>query len=191
MKLLEDRIISDGRVLEGGILKVDSFLNHQIDPALIKDMAAEWKRLYDGVRVDSVLTIEASGIPMACFTALEFGCKCVFAKKSKSSNIAEDVYSAKVHSFTHGNDNDVIVNKRFIREGENVLIIDDFLANGAALLGLIDICKQGGANVVGCGIAIEKAFQAGGATIRNMGYRVESLARIGEMKPNGEIEFVK
>mgnify|MGYP004501689277 CR=1 FL=1 len=189
MKLLEERILKDGVVKDGNVLKVDSFLNHQMDTQLFEDMAKEWKRLYEGENITKILTIEASGIGIACFVGKEFGCPVLFAKKNKTKNIAGDVYTSKVESFTHGRVYDIIVSKSFLHPEDRVLIIDDFLANGAALSGLIDLVKESGATIVGAGICIEKAFQPGGEMIREQGVRVESLARIKSMD-NGKIEFV-
>ena len=186
MRELEERIRRDGVVEDGSVLKVDSFLNHQMDVALFAAMGREWARLFAGERIDKILTIEASGI--ACVAAQQFEVPVVFAKKSRTKNIAGDVYRVEVPSFTHGTVNDVIVSKRFLKAGERLLLIDDFLANGAALEGLIRLARQAGAVVVGAGIAVEKAFQPGGDRIRAMGVRVESLARIGSMSP-GRIEF--
>ena len=183
MKLLEERIRRDGEIKSGDILKVDRFLNHQMDPALFYAMAEEWKRLYDGCGINKILTIEASGIGIACVAGLVFGVPVVFAKKSKSRNVSDDVYTAEVLSFTHGGVNTVQVSKEYLHPEDRILIIDDFLANGAALEGLISIVRQAGATVVGAGIAIEKAFQPGGARIRAEGVRVESLARIATMEP--------
>lgn len=181
MKLLEQRILSDGNVKPGGILKVDGFLNHQIDPALLYEMALELKRLYAGEEINKILTIEASGIGMAVLTGLVFDCPVVFAKKSKTINLSDDVYSTTVYSFTHQVSKQVLVSKRYLNPGDRVLIVDDFLANGAALEGLCDIVEQAGATVVGAAIAIEKAFQPGGAKLRARGLRIESLARIESM----------
>lgn len=189
MKLLEERIITDGIVREGNVLKVDRFLNHQMDTELFVEMAKEWKRLFAGSGVNKILTIEASGIGIACITALEFGCPVVFAKKTKTKNIASDVYKTIVESFTHGTSYEVIVSNEYLNPGDKVLIIDDFLAKGAALQGLVDLVKQAGAEVIGAGIAIEKAFQEGGKIIRDMGIRVESLARVKSMTDDGGIEF--
>ena len=189
MQLLEDRIRRDGIVREGGVLKVDRFLNHQMDIGLFEEMGKEFARLFAGCKVNKILTIEASGIGIACITAQQFGCPVVFAKKSKTKNIAGDVYTTRVESFTHGNVNDVIVSRDFLGPGDRVLIIDDFLANGAALAGLIDLVRQAGATLVGAGIAVEKAFQPGGDRIRAQGVRVESLARIKSMSPEGGVEF--
>lgn len=190
MELLERRIRADGAVLPGGILKVDSFLNHQMDTALFKAMAEELLRLYSGCGVNKILTIEASGIGLACITGQVFGCPVLFAKKSKTSNLSGEVYTAQVESFTHGNVNTILVSRKYLSPTDRVLIVDDFLANGAALTGLISLVEQAGAAVVGAGIAIEKAFQPGGDAIRGKGYRVESLARIKSMSDSGEIEFV-
>ena len=189
LKLLEDRIRRDGIVRDGGVLKVDSFLNHQMDVAFFTEMAKEFERLYHNCGVNKILTIEASGIGVACITAQVFGCPLVFAKKSKTLNIAGDVWTSRVHSFTHNRDYDIIVSKDYLTSADRVLLIDDFLANGAALLGLIDLCSQAGAEVVGAGICIEKAFQPGGDLIRGMGIRVESLARIRSMSAADGIEF--
>ena len=181
MKLLEDRILKDGKVRPGGILKVDSFLNHQIDPQLLFAMAEELKRLYAGEEINKILTVEASGIAMAAMTGYVFSCPLVFAKKSRSRNISEDVWSAEVESFTHGGTNTIVVSKEYLGSGDRVLILDDFLATGAALIGLKGICDAAGATVVGAGIAVEKVFQGGGNKLRAQGMRVESLARITAM----------
>ena len=181
MNCLEERILKDGIVTEGNVLKVDSFLNHQMDTALFNEMGKEWKKRFEGKTIDKILTIEASGIGIACIVAQHFGVPVVFAKKSKSINIAGDVYVAEVESFTHKNKNQVIVSKKFISEGEHVLLIDDFLANGCAMLGLIQIVKEAGATVEGIGIAIEKGFQPGGKLIRDLGYQLESLAIVDDM----------
>ncbi len=189
MKLLEDRIRRDGIVRDGDVLKVDSFLNHQMDVAFFGEIGKEFERLYHGCGVNKILTIEASGIGIACVAAQSFGCPVVFAKKSKTKNIAGDVYTSKVQSYTHGRIFDIIVSKDFLGPEDRVLIIDDFLANGAALDGLIDIVHQAGAELIGAGICIEKAFQPGGDRIRAMGIRVESLARIKSMSVENGIEF--
>ena len=189
LKLLEDRIRRDGIVRDGGVLKVDSFLNHQMDVAFFTEMAKEFERLYHNCGVNKILTIEASGIGVACITAQVFGCPLVFAKKSKTLNIAGDVWTSRVHSFTHNRDYDIIVSKDYLTSADRVLLIDDFLANGAALRGLIDLCSQAGAEVVGAGICIEKAFQPGGDLIRGSGVRVESLARLRSMSAADGIEF--
>ena len=188
MKLLEERIRRDGIVEGGDVLKVDSFLNHQMDVELFAEMGREWARLYAGENVTKILTIEASGIGIACMAALEFGVPVLFAKKNKTKNIADDVYTAKVESFTHGRVYDIIVSKKFLLPTDRVLFIDDFLANGAALQGLIKLVRDAGATLVGAGIAVEKAFQPGGDLIRAMGVRVESLARVKSMGPDG-VEF--
>ena len=190
MKLLEERIRKDGIVREGNILKVDSFLNHQIDVDLLNEMGKELKRLYEGERIDKILTIEASGIAIAVIAAQYFGAKVLFAKKAQTKNIDGSVYTTKVQSFTHGKVYDVILSRKFLSEGDRVLIVDDFLANGCALEGLIDIVEQAGAELVGVGIAIEKGFQDGGKNLRRKGYRIESLAIIESMdRKTGEIVF--
>lgn len=190
MKLLEDRIRRDGVVIGDDILKVDSFLNHQIDTVLLEAMAEEWHDAFADDNVNKILTIEASGIAMAVLTAKVFDCPLLFAKKSRTKNLGNsDTYVTQVASFTHGTTYDVQVSKKYLNPGDNVLIIDDFLARGEALRGLIDLCNQAGANVVGCGIAIEKAFQSGGEDLRKKGYRVESLARIKSMSEQNGIEF--
>lgn len=188
MRLLEERILRDGKIKDGSILKVDSFLNHQMDVALFAEMAKEWHRLYKDCGVNKILTIEASGIGLACIAAQEFNCPVIFAKKTKTKNIAGEVYTAPVESFTHGVTYDVIVAREFLNSGDKVLIIDDFLANGAALTGLASIVDDAGATLVGAGIAIEKAFQPGGEMLRSKGVRVESLARIKAMN-GGNLEF--
>ena len=185
MELLEQRILSDGRLLPGGILKVDNFLNHQMDPMLLKAMAEEWHRLFKDEGVSKVLTIEASGIAMAILVGLEFRCPVVFAKKSKTKNISDNLYQTEVPSFTHGNTNTVVVSKDYLNKGDRVLLIDDFLATGAALVGLKDLVEQAGATLVGAGCAIEKRFQGGGDLLREKGVRVESLARIVRMDEQG------
>lgn len=190
MNFLEERIVKDGVVKPGNVLKVDSFLNHQMDIELIDQMGAEFKCRFADKQIDKILTIEASGIGIACLVARHFGVPVVFAKKSKSVNIDGDVYVAEVESFTHKCKNQVIVSKKFLHEGERVLIIDDFLANGYALQGLISIVKDAGACVEGIGIAVEKGFQFGGRVIRNLGYQLESLAIVDAMNDEtGEITF--
>ncbi len=190
MNFLEERIIKDGVVKSGNVLKVDSFLNHQMDIALMEEIGREFRRRFGDKMVTKVLTIEASGIGIAAFVAKEFGVPMVFAKKSRSINLDGDMYVAEVESFTHNNKNTVIVSKKFLSEGERVLIIDDFLANGCALQGLISIVESAGAIVEGCGIVIEKGFQIGGRVVRNLGYRVESLAIVDAMDAEtGEITF--
>lgn len=190
MKLLEERIKRDGVVREGNVLKVDSFLNHQIDVTLLCEIGRELRRLFENDGVNKILTIEASGIGIACIAAQYFGVPVVFAKKAASKNIDGDTYTSRVHSFTKGRDYDIIVSKDFLGPNDRVLIIDDFLAKGAALLGLADIINQAGAVLVGAGIAIEKAFQDGGQKVRDMGIRVESLARVKSMSAEGGVEFV-
>jgi len=190
MKLLEDRILADGEVLSGGILKVGKFLNQQMDPQLFYEMAKEWKRLYADAGVNKIFTIEASGIGIAAIVGLVFGCPVVFAKKSRTSNVTGGVWQTIVESFTHGVTNTVIVGREYLQPGDKVLIVDDFLANGAALAGMIDLVRQAGAEVAGAAIAIEKAFQPGGEQIRATGVRVESLARISAMDPETGVEFV-
>ena len=190
MNFLEEKIVKDGIVREGNVLKVDSFLNHQMDIALFNEMGKEWKKRFEGKNINKILTIEASGIGIACIVAQHFNVPVVFAKKSKSINIEGEVYSAEVESFTHKNKNQVIVSKKFLSEDDHVLIIDDFLANGCALQGLIQIVQTAGATVEGIGIAVEKGFQTGGRIIRNLGYQLESLAIVEKMNSEtGEIEF--
>lgn len=190
MKLLEDRIKKDGQVFPGNILKVDSFLNHQIDVGLLKEMGEEIKRLYVNAGVNKILTIEASGIAIACMAAEYFECPVLFAKKTRTKNIANSVYKTQVRSFTHGTEYDVIVSKDFINENDTVLIVDDFLAEGNALLGLVDLCAQAGAKVAGCAIAVEKGFQQGRQRVEAKGIRVESLAIVESMS-DGEVIFRK
>ena len=189
VQLLEDRIRKDGVVKEGDVLKVDSFLNHQMDVSLFEAMGREWKRLFDGCGVNKILTIEASGIGMACIAAQSFHCPVVFAKKTETKNIAGEVYRTQVRSYTHGRIYDVIVSKDYLGPRDRLLLIDDFLANGAALSGLLDLSMMAGATVVGAGIAIEKAYQPGGELIRSRGVRVEALARIKSMSESGGVEF--
>ena len=190
MNFLEERIVKDGIVKPGNVLKVDSFLNHQMDIALMEEIGREFKRRFADKKVTKVLTIEASGIGIACFVAKEFGVPMVFAKKSKSINIDGDMYVAEVESFTHKNKNQVIVSRKFLSAEDHLLIIDDFLANGCALQGLISIADSAGATVEGLGIVIEKGFQIGGRVIRNMGYHLESLAIIDAMdSETGAITF--
>ena len=190
MNCLEERILKDGIVKEGNVLKVDSFLNHQMDIALFSEMAKEWKRRFADKEINKILTIEASGIGIAAVAAMEFGVPVVFAKKSKSINLEGEMYTAEVESFTHKNKNQVIVSKKFLDETDKILIIDDFLANGCALQGLIQIVQQAGASVEGIGIAVEKGFQPGGQIIRNLGYQLESLAIVDGMNhEDGSIEL--
>ena len=187
MNFLEERIAKDGVVKEGNVLKVDSFLNHQMDIELFDEMGAEFKRRFANENINKILTIEASGIALAIMTGLEFGCPVVFAKKSKSRNISDSVYSVEVESFTHGNTNTVIVSKEYLKPSDRILITDDFLATGAALVGLRALAEQAGACVVGAGIAIEKAFQGGGDRLRNMGVNYHALAVIEKADENGII----
>ena len=190
MNFLEERIVKDGIVKEGNILKVDSFLNHQMDVTLFQQMGKEFQRRFAEKPINKILTIEASGIGIACIVAACFGVPVVFAKKSKSVNIDGDVYLVEVESFTHKCKNQVIVSKKFLHPEDHVLIIDDFLANGCALQGLISIVQQAGATVEGIGIAIEKGFQQGGRIIRNLGYQLESLAIVDGMDAaTGKIVF--
>ena len=205
MNFLEERIMKDGVVKPGNVLKVDSFLNHQMDIELFNEMGKEWKRRFADKKINKILTIEASGIGIACLTAQFFHCPVLFAKKAKTSNLSDKLWASKVHSYTHNTDHDVIVAKKFLGEGDRVLIIDDFLANGCALQGLIsiddflangsalnallDLCRQAGATAVGAGIVIEKAYQSGGEVIRRRGIRVESLARIASMSVEDGIKF--
>lgn len=189
MKLLEDRIISDGKVFPGNVLKVDSFLNHQVDVQLLNELGKEFYRLFKDSGVNKIFTIEASGIGIACIAAQYFNVPVVFAKKSLGKNIAADVYSTKVQSYTHGRIYDVIVSQEFLHKEDKILIIDDFLAQGCALNGLIDLINSAGAEIVGAGIVVEKAFQPGGDHIRSKGIRVESLARVKSMTDDGQITF--
>ena len=190
MNFLEERIAKDGVVKSGNVLKVDSFLNHQMDISLMEEIGKEFKRRFNGKTVTKVLTIEASGIGIAAFVAKEFGVPMVFAKKSKSVNIDGEMYVAEVESFTHKNKNQVIVSKKFLNADDHILIIDDFLANGCALQGLIAIAETAGATVEGLGIVIEKGFQIGGRVIRNLGYHLESLAIVDAMDAEmGTITF--
>ena len=190
MNFLEERILKDGVVKPGNVLKVDSFLNHQMDISLMEEIGREFKRRFGNKTITKVMTIESSGIGIAAFVAREFGVPMVFAKKSKSVNLDGDMFIAEVESFTHKNKNQVIVSKKFLHEGEHILIIDDFLANGCALQGLISIAQDAGAIVEGCGIVIEKGFQAGGQLIREQGYHVESLAVVDSMDAEtGTITF--
>ena len=190
MNFLEERILRDGVIKPGNVLKVDSFLNHQIDVALLDQIAGELKRRFAGEAITKVLTIESSGIAIACAVAREFGVPVVFAKKAKTVNLDGEMYVAEVESFTHMKTNKVIVAKKFLSENDRVLIVDDFLANGCALQGLISIVDGAGAEVVGCGIVIEKGFQEGGYRIRNLGFHLESLAIIESMDDQtGEFVF--
>lgn len=190
MNFLEEKIVKEGIVKEGNVLKVDNFLNHQMDIELFNEMGKEWKKRFEGKNINKILTIEASGIGIACIVAQHFNVPVVFAKKSKSINLEGEMYTAEVESFTHKNKNQVIVAKKFLNENDRVLLIDDFLANGCALQGLIQIVQSAGATVEGIGIAIEKGFQTGGKIIRNLGYQLESLAIVDAMNAEtGEILF--
>lgn len=190
MNFLEERIVKDGIVKEDNVLKVDSFLNHQMDINLFNQMGAEFKKRFAGKNINKIVTIEASGIGIACVAAMHFNVPVVFAKKAKSINIDGDMYIAEVESFTHKCKNQVIVSKKFLSENDHVLIIDDFLANGCALQGLISIINQAGGTVEGIGIAIEKGFQNGGNIIRNLGYQLESLAIVDSMDAaTGTVKF--
>lgn len=190
MNFLEERIIKEGIVKEGNVLKVDSFINHQMDIKLFNQMGEEFAKRFAGKNINKILTIEASGIGIACIVAQHFDVPVVFAKKSKSINLEGEMYVAEVESFTHKCKNQVIVSKKFLGPDDHVLIIDDFLANGCALQGLIQIVKEAGATVEGIGIAVEKGFQVGGKIIRNLGYQLESLAIVDGMDAaTGEIHF--
>lgn len=189
MEQLKQRIRRDGKILGSDILKVSSFLNHRIDIIFLDEMAAELCRRFEGQRIDKVLTIEASGIAIACAVARILKVPVVFCKKSASSTVSDDVYSVKIHSFTHNNENNVVVSKDFISKGENILVVDDFLANGCALEGLFSLIEQGGAVAVGAGIVIEKGFQKGGDRLRENGRRIESLAIIDSMSEKDGIKF--
>ena len=190
MQILKDRIRKDGKIREGNVLKVDSFLNHQMDVSLFREIGKEFKRRFEGEEITKILTIEASGIGIACIVARHFNVPVVFAKKSKSINIDGDVYKAEVESFTHKCKNNVIVSRKFLGPDDHVLIIDDFLANGCALQGLISIVNEAGGTVEGIGIAVEKGFQNGGRIIRNLGFHLESLAIVESMDAtSGEIVF--
>lgn len=192
MQLLEERILRDGKVREGNVLKVDSFLNHQMDIQLFEAMGREFKRLFEGEDISKILTIEASGIGIACVVAQSFGVPVVFAKKGKTKNIAGDVYKSQVESYTHGGVYDIIVSKDYLTKEDRVLLIDDFLANGKALEGLIDIVNEAGATLVGAGIAVEKGFQPGGKKLRDAGVHLESLAIVESMdEKTGKIVFRK
>lgn len=190
MKILEDRILRDGKIKEGNVLKVDSFLNHQMDVSLFHEIGLEFKRRFEGKEINKILTIEASGIGIACVAAEVFKVPVVFAKKTQTKNIAGDVYTTRVESFTHGRIYDIIVSKEFLGKEDKVLLIDDFLANGKALEGLAALVKDSGAELVGAGVVIEKGFQVGGEIIRNRGIHLESLAIVDSMdEKTGEIVF--
>ncbi len=190
MRLLEQKILQEGKVLAGDILKVDCFLNHQIDVAFLNELGKDIYNHYKDSNVNKILTVEASGIGLACIVAQYFNCRVLVGKKHKSLNISNDVYSAKVYSFTHKTENTIIVSKEYLSEKDNVLIIDDFLANGNACLGLIDIVKQAGGQVKGISCAVEKTYQGGHDKLVSLGYDVYSLARIEKMQ-DGNITFVK
>ena len=189
MKLLEDRILQDGQVRPGNVLKVDCFLNHQLDVDLLDKIGEEFYRIFKNDGVNKILTIEASGIGIACVVAQYFHCPVIFAKKTQTKNIAGEVYTSKVESFTHGRVYDIIVAKEFLGPGDKVLLIDDFLANGAALEGLAQLVKDAGAELVGAGIVIEKAFQPGGDRLRAKGLRIEALARVQSMNEETGVTF--
>lgn len=192
MNFLEERIQRDGIIKPGNVLKVDFFLNHQIDVAFLKQIGQEFKRRFADVKIDRIMTIEASGIGIACITALYFDVPVVYAKKTNAVAANDELYTAEVKSYTHNCTNTIIVSRKYLPANENILIIDDFLANGCALQGLISIVRQAGANVAGIGIVIEKGFQMGGTIIRNLGYRLESLAVVESMdSDNGKIHFRK
>lgn len=190
MELLKERIRRDGKVKEGNVLKVDSFLNHQMDTKLFREMGKEFKRRFEGEEINKILTIEASGIGIACVVAEAFDVPVVFAKKTQTKNIAGEVYRSRVESYTHGRIYDIIVSKEFLGKGDKILLIDDFLANGKALEGLAELVAMSGAELVGAGIAIEKGFQPGGDIIRSRGIHLESLAIVDSMdEKTGEITF--
>lgn len=190
MQLLKDRIRKDGKIKAGNVLKVDSFLNHQMDIELFQEIGKEFKRRFDGVSINKILTIEASGIGIACVVAQSFGVPVVFAKKTKTKNIAADVYTSTVESFTHGRVYEIIVSSEFLGKEDKVLLIDDFLANGKALEGLARLVRDSGAQLAGAGVVIEKGFQVGGDIIRNQGIRLESLAIVESMnEETGTIVF--
>ena len=190
MQLLKDRIRKDGKIKEGNVLKVDSFLNHQMDVKLFQEIGKEFKRRFEGEEITKILTIEASGIGIACVAAEVFDVPVVFAKKTQTKNIAGDVYTTKVESFTHGRVYDIIVSREFLGKGDKVILIDDFLANGKALEGLAELVKKSGAELVGAGVVIEKGFQVGGDIIRSKGIHLESLAIVESMdEKTGEVVF--
>ena len=191
MKLLEDKILKDGHIGEENVLKVDSFLNHQIDVNFVCELGKEFYRLFKDENITKILTIEASGIGIACLTAQYFGVPVVFAKKTKTINIYSDTYNATVHSYTHKRDYDIVVSKEFLSKEDNVLIIDDFLAKGSALTALLMLIEKAGAKTAGAGIVIEKAYQGGGNLVRDMGIRVESLAKIKSISEKDGIVFCK
>lgn len=191
MKLIRDRILKDGQVYPGGVLKVDSFLNHQIDSELLSETGKELFRLFGDENITKIVTVEASGIAIACLTAIHFRVPAVFAKKNKTVNISDNLYTAEVESFTHKKTYPIVIDKAYITESDRILIVDDFLAKGHALMGLLDIARQAGASVAGAGIIIEKCFQGGGDTLRSQGLRIESLAMIESMSDDGTIIFRK
>jgi xanthine phosphoribosyltransferase len=191
MKLLEDRILKDGHIGANNVLKVDSFLNHQIDVSFVCELGKEFYRLFKDENITKILTIEASGIGIACLAAQYFGVPVVFAKKTKTINIYSDTYNATVHSYTHKKDYDIVVSKEFLSKEDNVLIIDDFLAKGSALTALLMLIEKAGAKTAGAGIVIEKAYQGGGNLVRDMGIRVESLAKIKSISKKDGIVFCK
>lgn len=191
MKALETKILTDGKVYPGNVLKVGSFLNHQIDVPFMSEIGEEFHRLFQNEKITKILTIETSGIPIACFTAVCFGVPVLFAKKNQTKNLSDDCYCSTITSFTHGNTYQARVEKQFLNPEDRVLIIDDFLANGCALEGLLNILEQAGASCAGCGIVIEKAFQDGGKRLREKGIRVESLARIASMGDDGTLTFAE
>ena len=191
MTLIRDRILKDGKVYPGGVLKVDSFLNHQIDSELLSETGKELFRLFGDENITKIVTVEASGIAIACLTAIHFRVPAVFAKKNKTVNISDNLYTAEVESFTHKKTYPIVIDKAYITESDRILIVDDFLAKGHALMGLLDIARQAGASVAGAGIIIEKCFQGGGDTLRSQGLRIESLAMIESMSDDGTIIFRK
>ncbi|MDC2865697.1 xanthine phosphoribosyltransferase [Bacillus sp. BP-3] len=190
MKLLQEKIMSEGKVLSGDVLKVDAFLNHQIDPVLMQEMGKEFAKRFKDDKITKIVTIESSGIAPAVMAALQFGVTVVFARKRKSLTLQDNMYTAKVYSYTKQETNEISISKQYIHEDDCVLIIDDFLANGQAALGLMNLVEQAGATVAGIGIVIEKAFQDGGSKLRESGVRVESLAEIASLD-NGTVRFVE
>lgn len=188
MKLLQDKIMQEGKVLSSSVLKVDSFLNHQIDPMLMKEIGHEFANRFSDQVITKILTIESSGIAPSVMLGLEIGAPVVFARKRKSLTLSDNLYSSKVHSFTKNETNEISVSRNFLSEDDNILIVDDFLANGEAVKGLLDIASQAGANVVGVGIVIEKGFQDGGKLLREQGVRVESLAIVDSLE-DGKVTF--
>ena len=189
MKLIRDRILKDGKVYPGGVLKVDSFLNHQIDADLLSEAGKELYRLFGDEKITKIVTVEASGIAIACLAAVHFGVPAVFAKKNKTVNLSDNLYTAEVESFTHKKTYPIVIDKAYITASDRILIVDDFLAKGHALMGLLEIAKQAGASVAGAGIMIEKCFQGGGDALRAQGLRIESLAMIESMSDDGTIVF--